>query len=377
MRILHVVPTYLPATRYGGPIYSVHGLCRAQAARGDEPHVFTTNVDGAGVSDVPLGVTVTMDDVRIRYFACGAGRRVYRSPDMARALEQHMDDFDIVHLHSVFLWPIWAAAKAAHIRSRPYVLSPRGMLSPELIHAKSRLVKSVWIALFGRELIANAAAIHVTSEGEKADIQRLGLPNRQCAVIPNGVELPDRLCNAGAADARMVLSLGRISWKKGLDRLICAFAYAPSGELVIAGNDDEALTPKLRALAQSLGLAERVRFVGAIHGAEKFALMQQASLFALASHSENFGNAVLEAMACGVPVVVTPQVGVAEHVASFGAGLVVDGDPSAFGPALASLLADPARRRAFGDAGRDAAQQRFSWPHVAELMNDLYRTALA
>src|SRR5512137_1024098 len=128
MRLLHVVPTYLPAVRYGGPIHSVHGLCAALAARGHDVQVFTTNVDGPGNSAVPLGRPVDVDGVKVWYFPSRRLRRLYWSPAMGRMLKQEVGSFDLVHLHSVFLWPTWAAARAARGSSVPYVLSPRGML---------------------------------------------------------------------------------------------------------------------------------------------------------------------------------------------------------------------------------------------------------
>ena len=110
MRILHVIPSYLPAVRYGGPIFAVHGLCRALAARGHHVEVFTTNVDGPNDSAVPIGVPVAVDGVHVRYFPSKRLRRLYWSPPMARALNTDVAGFTVVHLHSVFLWPTWAAA---------------------------------------------------------------------------------------------------------------------------------------------------------------------------------------------------------------------------------------------------------------------------
>src|SRR5262245_27002705 len=155
MRILHIVPTYLPATRYGGPIFAVHGLCRALAARGHDVHVFTTNVDGDRTSDVPLGVAVPLHGVNVHYFA-SSFRRLYYSPAMSRAL-RGADDFHVVHLHSVFLWPTLAAARAARRAGVPYVVSPRGMLVPELIRRKSSLIKRAWIAAFEKRTLLHSS----------------------------------------------------------------------------------------------------------------------------------------------------------------------------------------------------------------------------
>ena len=138
MKILHVVPTYYPAVRYGGPIQSVHGLASALAAQGHDVHVYTTNADGDGMLPVPQNRPVQVDGVNVWYFETGVGRRIYRSPKMRQALATNVARFDIVHLHSVFLWPTSAAAQAARKVGVPYVLSPRGMLVKDLIRRKSR-----------------------------------------------------------------------------------------------------------------------------------------------------------------------------------------------------------------------------------------------
>src|SRR5215510_6541695 len=110
MKILHVVPTYYPAVRYGGPIWSVHGLASALAAQGHNVHVYTTNLDGKDVLPVPLDRPSLLDGVTVWYFATGLGRRLFRSPAMRQALNLNAASFDIIHLHSVFLWPTSAAA---------------------------------------------------------------------------------------------------------------------------------------------------------------------------------------------------------------------------------------------------------------------------
>jgi len=378
VNLLHVVPTYLPATRYGGPIYSVHALCAALAKRGHATQVYTTNVDGPDVSDVPLGVPAGMDGVDITYFPTGIGRRLYRSPGMGAALCQNVASFDILHLHSVFLWPTAAAAAAARRAGVPYVISPRGMLVSDLISRKSRHLKTAWINLVEHRNIANAAAVHVTSQIEAEELCKLGLASNRIVVIPNGMDVPPVVPGAGQhsrdhdPNRPLVLSLGRISWKKGLDRLIRAMTLVPGAHLAIAGNDEEHYQPRLEALAREAGVAGRTHFVGALHGHAKWDQIASADVFALASYSENFGNAVLEAMAMGVPVIVTPQVGLASTVAETGSGLVVEGDPQQFGAAIARLLADPGQRRAMGEAGRRAVAERFSWAAIAQSMETLY-----
>ena len=383
MRLLHVVPTYLPATRYGGPIYSVHALCRTLASRGHDVHVFTTNVDGPGVSAVPIAAPVDLEGVKVWYFSTGFGRRLYYSPAMVAALAADVPTFDCLHLHSVFLWPTLAAARAAERHGVPYLIAPRGMLVEDLIKRKSGFLKRTWISLFERRNLLGAAAVHATSEIEAAELHKLGLPVRRVVVVPNGVDMPPTAtvskvaALAVKAGTARVVSLGRITWKKGLDRLIAAMVHVPSAELVIAGNDEDGYRPSLEELAVRLGVATRVQFAGALHGDAKWQLLQSADIFALPSHSENFGNVVLEAMAAGVPVIVTAGVGLAATVETTGAGIVVDGAPEAIAAAIRGLLGDPSKRLRMGAAGRRAALECFSWDAVAQSLEVAYADAAA
>jgi glycosyltransferase involved in cell wall biosynthesis len=376
LKILHVVPTYLPAVRYGGPVVSVHGLCKALAARGHDVHVFTTNIDGLDVSPVVLGKPIGIDGVMVWYFATGLGRRLYRSPSMGAALQGHLTSFDIAHIHSVFLWPTTAAARAARDKGVPYLLCPRGMLVRDLICRKSRFLKSTWIALFEKANVEGAAAVHLTSKLEAEEFGRLGLVARRIEVAPNGIDIPPRPppepIESGDRIRPRVLSLGRISWKKGLDRLIQAMVHVPDAELVVAGNDDEDYGPRLERLAAEFGVAERTRFFGEVRGAQKWELIRSCDVFVMASYSENFGIAALEAMACGKAVVATPEVGLARTIEETGAGLVVRGDPVVLGETLAALLANRPRLEALGRTGAEVAVTTFSWEKIAERVERIY-----
>src|SRR6185437_7244568 len=187
VRLLHVIPSYLPATRYGGPVFATHALCAALVRQGFEVDVFTTTIDGPRDVEAVPGEIVSMDGVRVRYFASPFLRRLYYAPALERAMREG-PDYDLVHLHSVFLWPTWAAARAARERRIPYVLSPRGMLVEDLVRRRSTWAKRAWIALVERANIERAAAIHVTSDVESAELARFGfrLPAVHC--VPNGVD---------------------------------------------------------------------------------------------------------------------------------------------------------------------------------------------
>jgi glycosyltransferase involved in cell wall biosynthesis len=173
------------------------------------------------------------------------------------------------------------------------------------------------------------------------------------------------------AEGPFILFLGRVNWKKGLDRLIAALTQAESVRVIIAGNDEDGCQSLLAALAERARVSDRVRFAGPVAGADKAALLDAARALVLPSYSENFGNVVLEAMAAARPVIVTPEVGVADLVRDAGAGLVVDGAPQPLGQALEKLFADTEAGRRMGERGRGIALQ-YSWDAVAAQMEGLY-----
>src|SRR5262249_31868623 len=179
-----------------------------------------------------------------------------------------------------------AAARAAARAHVPYVVSPRGMLVPELIDRKSRTVKRAWIRLFEARTFRDASIVHFTAQREWDDARRTDIPIPGAAIIPNGVALPS---DAETPRGDELLFLGRINWKKGLDRLIEAMRLLPEARLTVAGNDEE----NYRA---TLPPAENVRFVGPVSGEAKDDLLRSAAVLVLPSYSENFGNVVLEAM---------------------------------------------------------------------------------
>jgi glycosyltransferase involved in cell wall biosynthesis len=381
VRILHIIATYLPATRYGGPIYSVHGLARAQAALGHDVHVLTTSVDGPGDSQVPHQVPVLRDGVNVHYFRSRWLRRLYYAPLMRPWLRAQIHTFDVVHIHAVFLWPNWVAARAAENANVPYVVAPRGMLVPELFAAKSGFIKRLWLRFIERRTLRNAARFHATAELEINDARRLNVPVQNPFVAGNGVDLPQPNFQADTEPALFsrpyVLFLGRISWKKRLDHLISAIAQVPDLDLVLAGPDDENALPGLIAHAKALKLQARVHAVGAVHGAIKQNYLQHARVLALVSTNENFGNVALEAMALGRPVLLSASVGLAAEVARVQAGWICDETLPQLVAALQEIAAKPLLCNQLGQNGKALVLQGYSWVAIAERVLQAYPRAPA
>ena len=175
-----------------------------------------------------------------------------------------------------------------------------------------------------------------------------------------------------------VLALGRISWEKGLDRLIAALPLAPEARVVIAGDDADGHAAFLAAEAERFGVSGRVTILARhVAGADKEALFGAARVFAMTSLSENFGLAAFEAMRRGVPVLTTADVGMSEIVRDAQAGLVVDPVSAAIANGLNALLADAAQSRIMGESGRALVVDQYGWPMVARRMEELYRSVRA
>jgi len=385
VRLVHVAPTYWPAFRYGGPIWAVHSLCKALVRRDHQVKVFTTNVDGPDALDVDIGRPVNRDGVSVHYFPPGFGRRLFRSPRMNAQLQAAVANAEFIHLHYIFVWPTLATARLAESHSVPWCVSPHGALVPELVKRKSRWAKYAWLSLFGRYTLENAAFIHATSNLEAEDARRFGYDLPPIRVVPIGVDLPVLKAASDvpadislpAGQGPLLLFLSRISWKKGLDRLIPALARIPAARLVVAGNDEENLTSRLISLARKVGVADRLVFAGPVYGEKKDALLRSASLLVLPSHSENFGIVVLESLAMGRPVAVTAEVGLASVVKTAGVGEIIPSDPIAMGDAIAELVKDPARLNEMGERGRALVASRYSWDTIAQEMEAAYAEAIA
>jgi glycosyltransferase involved in cell wall biosynthesis len=380
MRVLHVVPTYAPAWRYGGPIRSVHALCRALVQRGHEVHVYTTNMDGPGNLDVPVEVPIDRDGVNVWYFPAVV-RSLNMSPLMGRHLRKTIKSFDVVHLHSIFLWPTLAAARQCSRQGVPYIVAPRGMLVRDLFERKRTLIKWLWFYLCERSTLQRAAAIHATSQLEEEEARKFPVEFQRFAIIPNGVDMPadgeegpaKAKCHETPRD-RYILFIGRINWKKGLDRLIRSLAWVRDDvNVVVAGNDEDGYRAKVEQLAAHLGLTQRVFFVGAVDGAEKEKWLRDATVLALPSYSENFGNVILEAMASRCPVVVTPEVGLAAVVEEARSGIVADGEPTRLADAFERILANPDLAADMGKRGQAVVRENFCWPAIAKQMENLYQ----
>lgn len=386
MRILHVIGTLDPAA--GGPPAVVCRLASAQAASGDEVCVLCyANPPRQSAVAEAVNRVPGFGEVRTNTVQPDRGMARLTASRARRALGQWCDEAieqapgqALVHLHGVWEPLLKAAADVARRHHMPYVLTPHGMLDPWALQQR-RLKKKLALALGYRAMIHGAAVVHALNATEAELMAPLRL-RQPPAVAPNAVfleEVPWPPPPRGAGDLPRVLFLGRLHAKKGLDVLIEAFAIVAAEhatvELVIAGPDAGA-EASARAAVRRLGLDARVQWAGSVSSAQKWSLLASATCFCLPSKQEGFSVAALEALASGVPVVLSEGCHFPE-VAEAGAGLIVPRQVEAVATALSAILGDPARAADMARRGRELVETRYTWPLVAARIADIYRTALA
>lgn len=371
MRVLHVVPNYYPAVRYGGPIVSVRRLCEELAQQGLEVDVATTNGDGPGDLDVPTDRWKELGGVRVRYFRRWPRVGYATSRALAMFLKAETAGYDLIHVAGAFSFPALAAGLAAGAAHRPYIVSPRGTIQPWALSHK-RWKKWPYWALFERRNLARASAIHATAEPEAKALLSL-FPSQDVFVVPNGVDTAAP--PVVERNPRRVVFLGRIHRVKGFDVLLPALARVsavmPDVETIVAGPDEEGEWHRIERSLESAARPMRIRYVGAVAGDEKWKLLASAAVFVLSSHSENFGVSVVEALASGTPVVVSRNCPW-RQAEERGAGYWVENTPEQVASALLRVLSDPALARRMGQAGVELAQE-YSWHEMAHRMADQYR----
>lgn len=378
MKILHITPAHVPAYRYGGPIRVVHEMNKWLVKLGADVTVYTTNVDGPGTLNVPLGKEVLIDGVRVFYFPLSFPRAWFDSAEMNKALKENIKNFDLVHITSTFLAASYFGSKYAREVGVPYIISPRGNFMKDTFH-KKYLKKKIYTELIERKALRGAAAIHFTAEAEKEEYLTEGLPLNHAIISPNGLDenslgkIPPRGAfrrKFGFGKEHLVLFLGRISWKKGFDTLIPAMAEVveeiPDTLLVVAGGDDEGYQKVVKKLVEEHGIQNKVRFLGILLGEDKNSALQDSDVFVLPSYSENFGNAVVEAMYIGLPVLVTPGVAISSEIADAGAGMVVPKETVRFAESLKLLLLNREIRQKLAENGKKLVKTRFFWPEIAK-----------
>lgn len=381
MKILHVATSLSPV--WGGPTKVVTELSEALIQKGLEVSIFSP-VQKEDESKImrPRGVNPYLFP-QSALSKCWPGY----SSALARAVRQQVANFDIIHIHEIWHHPHFAAYKAAKFARKYFIVTIHGALEPWCLNHKA-FKKIIYSNLIQKRILREAAGIHAITEEEIKNISNF-VDNKNIFLVPNGLNLeefknlPDkeRFENLYPVvkGKKIILFLGRLHPKKGLDLLAKAFGTILKNkddiELVIAGPDNIDYSDQIIKILKAENAINNTTFTGMLTGNEKLAALSAADIFVLPSYSEGFSISVLEAMACGLPVVITKQCNFPE-VEKVGAGKVIDADAGCLSKVLIELLDNPGLCKVLGDNGKRLVMRKFTWDKVADKMINAYKEIL-
>ena len=389
MRILQIIPSI--SLVYGGPSQMVLGLSAALAAKNIDVTIITTNSNGDIGQlplDVPLNQPIQQNGYQIIYFRCSPCRRYKFSLSLLQWLNANARQFDLAHIHALFSPVTTLAATIARGHNLPYIIRPCGMLDPADLQ-KKKLLKQIYGTLLERPNLAGAAAINFTSKEEAKISERFGLdctgkmPVPQDLVIPLGVTagfFPQRLRKS---QVPIILFMSRIEPKKGLDLLVPALeSILEAGiefQFILAGSNpqDADYETQIKVQIHNSILAKYTTITGFVSGDFKNELLTNADLFVLPSYYENFGIAVAEAMAAGVPVAISDRIHIAEDIQQAEAGWVGPLEVDAIASLIKSALLNPEERQRRGLNGKEYAKKHYNWDAIAQQTIDAYQEILS
>ncbi len=385
MKILHITPAYYPATYWGGPIFTVCHLNNALAdIPGVELKVLTTDSAGPKVSDrlsdKQKSTPFSYEVIFTRRIADAS-----ISPGLLKRLPELIRWADVVHLTATFSFPTIPTLALCRMTGKPVVWSLRGALLDDENRDEynpqglvRHLLKAGWLGICRQLIPPRRVTLHVTTEQERDAVAKI-FPDAQFAIVPNGVEVPDavpiREIWLPSGKLRLMF-MGRLAPKKGIENLLRAVAKLKMpvsldiyGAATV-GQGGENYGKGLVKLAQELGLLDKkVRFRGLVNGKAKTRAFMEADVCVIPSYSENFCIVVAEALAHGLPVVVSKRLAWTE-VANRGCGLVVDNEPDSLAAAIQQIGGMDLKK--MGKRGWEWMRDGFRWDTIAGEMYGVY-----
>ena len=377
--LIKVIPFFAPATQFGGVVSQAARLCALLAHRGHRVRVVTT--DNRAPTTIPRGQWVDRDGYQVYYSPTRPWNRIppYWTPSFGPALDEAMESADLCCLNVGLTLANRIAARIASRHGVPFIYNAEGALCPTRLRIKGWR-KRAFLTWIERPLLAQASACHATTTKEAQDLEAQGVPPDRVFQIPNGVQLEGsgdpakfRKRFGIPTDAPILLFLGRLHAIKGLELLVRAFAEAglPEARLVVAGHDEDGTGARVRPHIAALGLEDRILFTGHLDGDDRLDSLAAATAFGLASRSEGLPNAALEALAAGLPCVLTRECNLPE-VAEADAGYVLPAKVERFAEALRTLLSDPSEQSRMGDNAKRLVAKRFALGSVADQLEEVY-----
>lgn len=377
MKILHTVPTYYPAFKYGGPILSTHLVNKKLVAQGINIQVLTT-MDGQPKETIP-NKNSEIENVNVYYCSSLLNTGYGISLKFIIELFKNVKKYDLILITSVFTFTSFVTPLICLLLKKPYIFSSRGTLDPINIKNKSSFLKNSILNLYERFFLNKASSIIVLMNDEKNWLTDLNIRNKKVSIIPNGMDImpEDEIIKDNFTNKHItkLLYLGRLNYKKNIDMIINAYSKLTkingTIELIIAGPDD-GNEKELRNLVHELGLSNKIQFKGLVVGKEKEELFKESDIFILPSISEGISMAQLEAMKYKCSVIVGNRGGIHSELISNHAGIVIEPSIKNLTNSLEDLIKNKKLRKTIAENGFNLVKKNFSWKKIIDDYIKLY-----
>ena len=387
MKVLHIIPSI--ASIRGGPSQAIIEMVEALRNHNVDAEIATTNDNGLKLLDVPLQKRIEYRKVPVWFFSrfsprINAVAEFAFSAQLTSWLWQNINNYDLVHVHAIFSYPSTAAMRIARFKNIPYIVRPLGQLCQWSLQ-QAKLKKQLYLKIIEKANLDRSSSLHLTSKPEQQQLRDLNLKTNSF-ILSHGLSIPDRITEADrklrakfklSQNEPVILFLSRIHPKKGLDLLIMALGKIQDRQFtfILAGKGDRAYEQEIDILLHKHNLNSRTIKTGFVSGEDKNLLLQGADLFTLTSYSENFGVAVLEALAAGTPALTTPGVALSEILEKENLGYVTQLDVDAIASNLEYILSH-LKKAQQGDRASQFVKENYSWDTIALKMIETYKNVI-
>lgn len=387
MKILHVVPSFVPCYSHGGVVNASYQIARKQVEKGHEVTVYTTdNCDERLKFENNYNVNV--DGINVFYFKnisnTFKNKLTIDTPvSLLNYLKKTISEFDIIHIHEHRHSLAIATHRYAMKNNVPYVLQAHGSVLP--FFQKEKL-KEIFDKLWGFDILYDARMVFALTDIEKEQYLKMGVSNDKITIVPLGINLDeyDDLPDKGVfkkkfnipSDDKIILFLGRIHEIKGLDLLIKSFNKIPNDnvKLVLVGGDS-GFKEDLDKMIDELNLNEKIIFPGVLTGTDKIEALVDCDIFVMPSRYESFTTSGLEAMACFKPLILTDK----NHIHTWvkdNVGLICEFDENDLSNCIIRLLNDESLCEQFGNKGRQLIEEKYDWNKVVSQIDMIYQNCI-